>query len=156
MNTLSEYDVRQIRLIKKIINLFENQKIGLFDLIGGLSGLLNALESVDDFWKDDFQVEVNTLEMVHDSIEDGSISKWRENPQETVQVSILKLKEMTTLLLEKYLRLSDPNILEVAILADSNWVICSKCNDAWESNSTNAMVICPKCECLLHNPLWHV
>jgi hypothetical protein len=154
MSKLSKYDLRQISLIERKINtyLFENRKLDLCDLVSGLGGLLNALESVPDAWKDAFQTEINTLEMLHNSIEDGSISKWRGNFKEDIQKSVSNLKNMTASIMEEYLKISDPNILETAIEASPNWLICPKCNDAWESVSLNAMVICPKCECTFHNP----
>jgi len=148
---MTEYDLKQIRLIEKKICLFETSKLNLFDLVCDLRGLLNALESVADSWKDDFQAETNTLEIIHDSIEDGSISKWQGNFKEDLHKSVLKLKKMAISILEDYLKMPDPNISEHAIEADSNWLICPKCNDAWESNSLSAMVVCPKCECALHN-----
>lgn len=55
-------------------------------------------------------------------------------------------------ILEEYLGQSDLNISESAIEGDSNWLICPKCNDAWEAASLKAMVICPKCDRALHNP----
>lgn len=152
MNVLNEYDLKQIKLIEKKIVLFENNKIELFDLVNDLSGLLNALESVADSWKDNFQAEINSLEMIQDSIEDGSISRWKGNVKEDIHKSVSALKKMTISLLEKYLKISDPNVLESAIEADSKWFMCPKCNDAWESNSLDGMVVCPKCDCAFHNP----
>ncbi|MBI3901102.1 MAG: hypothetical protein HY324_03000 [Chlamydiia bacterium] len=149
---MNEYDLKQIKLIEKKIVLFENNKTELFDLINDLNGLLNAIESVADSWKDDFQAEINSLEMIQDSIEDGSISRWKENFKEDIYKSISALKNMTCSLLEKYLKISDPNVLESVIEINSKWLMCPKCNDAWESNSLDAMVVCPKCDCAFHNP----
>ncbi|MFY7842684.1 MAG: hypothetical protein ACOVOR_01530 [Rhabdochlamydiaceae bacterium] len=59
---------------------------------------------------------------------------------------------MTLPILEEYLGQSDSNISESAIKGDPNWLICPKCNDAWESDSLKAMVVCAKCERALHNP----
>ncbi len=152
MHVLNEYDLKQVRLIEKKINAFENDKLYFIDLISDLSGLLNALESVFDSWKDDFQAEVNNLEMIHDSIEDGSISKWKGDFRKDLHNSISKLKKMVASIMEEYLKIPDLNILERAIKVPPNWLICPKCNDAWEFNTSNAMVVCPKCECAFHNP----
>ncbi len=140
-------------MIEKKIDLFETNKLDLFDLVNDLSGLLNALESVPDDWRKDFHNKINILEMIHDSIEDGSISKWKGNFKQDIHKSISKLKNMAASIIEKYLKIWDPNIIESAIAASSNWLICPNCNDAWESNSSNAMVICPKCERAFRNPL---
>ncbi|MGE0669379.1 MAG: hypothetical protein AB7H48_00395 [Parachlamydiales bacterium] len=152
MKKLTEYDLRQIILIEKKIHLFENNKLNLFEIISDLGGLLHALESVPDSWKNDFQTQINSLEMIHDSIEDGSISRWNGNYKEEIRHAMTKLKLMTISILEEYLQNSDSNILEIGIEADSNWLICPKCNNAWISNSLKEMVICPKCGCALHNP----
>ena len=152
MHALNEYDLRQIILLEKRIALFENNKLELFDLINDLSGLLNALTSIDDRWKSDFQTAINSLEMIQDGIEDGSISRWRGNFTEDIHESISKLKKMTTSLLEEYLQTSDPNIRESAVEVNSQWLMCPKCNDVWESHSLDAMIICPKCDRAFHNP----
>ncbi|MES2345149.1 MAG: hypothetical protein V4494_04340, partial [Chlamydiota bacterium] len=105
--------------------------------------MLNALEDITDSWKDDFQSEVGALEIILYSIEDGSISKWKGSFKEDIYISVLKLKKMVNVLLENYLQIPDPNISESAIKVGSDWLICSKCNEGWESNSLNAMVVCP-------------
>lgn len=152
MTTLNEYDLRQIKLIEKKIVLFEDNKMNLFDFVDDLIGILNAIESVADSWKNDFRVEINSLEMIQDSIEDGSITRWRGSFKEDIHKSVSKLKKMTTSLLEEYLKRSDPNVLDSAIEANFMWLMCPKCNDAWESNSLHAMVVCPKCDRAFHNP----
>jgi|GEM_PF-6525765 len=149
---LTAYDLRQIRLIEKRLNLFECGKLNLFDLNYDLSGLLNALESVADSWIDDFQSETYTLEMILDCIEDRSIAKWQGNYKEDLLNAIYRLKNLTVSLLDEYLKKSDPKVVERAITESSNWFICPRCIDAWESDSLVAMVICPKCQCALHNP----
>lgn len=93
MITLSEYDIKQIMLIEKKIFMFEKTNQIYSRLICDLGGLLNALESVSEFWKDDFQAEVYALEIIHDSIEDSSISLWKENYREDMHNAILKLKK---------------------------------------------------------------
>lgn len=104
MKPLTAYDAKQIILIENRIRLFEENKLDLFDLISDLGGILNALESVSDSWKDDFQAEINALEMIYDSIEDGSISRWRGNFKEDMHNAISALKKMTASVLEEYLK----------------------------------------------------
>lgn len=152
MIPLNEYDLRQITLIDNMVFLFENEKIGLFDLVNNLAWILNSLESVHNSWKDDFRTEINSLEMIQQSIDDGSISRWKGNFKEDIRNSIMDLKKMTSLLIRDYLAVSDPEISKSAIQAYANWFVCPICNDAWESNSQAAMVICPKCVSVSHNP----
>jgi hypothetical protein len=149
---MNQYDLKQVRLIEKKIDLFENNRIDLFDLVNDLNGLLKVLESVADSWKDEFQTAINSLEIIRDSIEDGSIFRWKGDFKEDIHVLVLELKKMTKSLLEEYLKISDPSVLKTAIEANSNWLICPKCNDAWELDSLYAMVVCPKCDSIFHNP----
>ena len=152
MNTLSISYLKQVSFIINKIGLFELNKLDLYDLVCDLIGLLNVLESVPNAWIDEFRSAINTLELIHDSIEDGSISRWKGNFKEDLNKSVSKLKSMSTSLIKEYLKRTDPNIIESAIEASSSWIMCPKCNDAWESSSRHAMVICPKCESALHNP----
>ncbi|PJD94837.1 MAG: hypothetical protein CK425_10550 [Parachlamydia sp.] len=46
----------------------------------------------------------------------------------------------------------DPSVEEKAEIGDETWLICPLCIDAWESNSPDAMVACPKCKKVFHNP----
>lgn len=51
------------------------------------------------------------------------------------------------------LEFPDKTITEVAQIGDEKWLICPICMDAWEnSDASMAMVICPKCKKMLHNP----
>jgi len=152
MSALSNYDLRQMLLIENTISMFENHSLSLSDLVHKLNGISNALESVDNDWKDHFRIENNILEIITDSIEDGSISRWEGDYKISLLKTIEKLKNLASSILEKYLTVSDSNILETAIVEDPNWFICPKCHDAWESNSLKAMIICPNCESALHNP----
>lgn len=152
MNALNKFDLKQIRLIEKKIDLFKNNNINLFTLVCDLNSLLNALENVPNYWKSDFQSEINTLELINDSIEDGSISRWNGNFKEDMNKSVSKLKNMAFSIINDYFKTPDSNILEIAIEASSDWLICPKCNDAWKSHSRHAMVDCPKCNNIMHNP----
>ena len=51
------------------------------------------------------------------------------------------------------LEFPDFSITKIAQIGDAEWLICSTCIDAWEnSNDRNAMVRCPKCQKVMHNP----
>ena len=90
---------------------------------------------MSDFWKKDFQAEINTLELIHDAIEEGLIFKWKGSVIEDIYILVLKLEKMVNFILEEYLKLSDRSILESAIIVSENWLICPKCDEAWECNS---------------------
>jgi len=51
------------------------------------------------------------------------------------------------------LEFPNPNVNLVATIGDDRWLICTSCLDAWESQVQDlAMVICPKCKQVMHNP----
>ena len=56
---------------------------------------------------------------------------------------------------QKYLETSDSSIEGHATELDKEWLFCPDCLDAWESNSRDAMVICPKCNHAFHNPRYN-
>jgi hypothetical protein len=44
-------------------------------------------------------------------------------------------------------------VKEIAQIGDEKWLMCLSCIDAWEdSDARNAMVICPNCKIVQHNP----
>ncbi len=53
------------------------------------------------------------------------------------------------------LEFPDTSIKDKASLVDSNWLMCPICIDAWESRSILAMVECPKCKTIMHNPRYN-
>ncbi|MGE3556360.1 MAG: hypothetical protein AB7M93_26020 [Candidatus Obscuribacterales bacterium] len=152
MGAKSKGDLEQLWIIKSEIRLFREGKADLVDLVGDLIGLLDVLESIGGDWKDEFRAEVNLLEMICDGIKDGSISRWKGDFNEDLNHSVIALETMVRQLLDGYLKTSDPGVLDNAIEADSTWLMCPNCNEAWESTSLNAMVICPGCGGVLHNP----
>lgn len=47
-----------------------------------------------------------------------------------------------------------PGVAGRALALNDDWVQCSVCMDAWEPEANVAMIDCPKCGTLLHNPLY--
>lgn len=45
-----------------------------------------------------------------------------------------------------------PSVADKATVYDESWLGCPFCIDAWESTSTDGLVICPKCKHKLLNP----
>lgn len=45
-----------------------------------------------------------------------------------------------------------PEIKNVAQDLGENWLMCPLCQDAWQSQTKDGMVLCPKCNNKLHNP----
>ncbi len=81
--------------------------------------------------------------------------EWAEN--EYYQDLLTDGEEKEVKIFEKYKYLMDlefpnPSIQEHATALDDEWLMCPICIDAWQSTSKDGMVICPKCERMLHNP----
>lgn len=155
MNSINGYDIRQLRLIQKKVNLFESDEISLQSFITDLTGISNALETIMESWKNELRDEINNLDMIYCSILDGSISKWEGDYKEDERNAVMKIKNLTSSLLEEYLSRFSPEIVVTAIsenVENFPWLICPKCYEAWELDSYKAMVICPKCESVLNNP----
>lgn len=55
-------------------------------------------------------------------------------------------------LIKKELKVPNLNISKIATSLDEKWLMCPDCIDAWECSSQDAMVICPMCNQVLHNP----
>ena len=52
------------------------------------------------------------------------------------------------------LEFSNPGITDKATALDEDWLLCPFCIDAWQTTSKDGMVICPKCQRMLHNPYY--
>ena len=73
---------------------------------------------------------------------------------EEFELSYKELNKIADDLIEQELQIDNPSIERLAAILDKTWLMCPDCIDAWESTSKTAMVICPKCNQILHNPRW--
>lgn len=62
---LSEYNQRQLSLMKEMLELYTSDKLSLKKLIDNLEGLLYCLQSVDVEWKNEFHEYWFVLEQVY-------------------------------------------------------------------------------------------
>lgn len=148
MELLTESDIRNIILMKNKINLIK-EDLSNFEIFSDLNTILNSLEKAPSSWKKECREELYVLEMIQDSIVDGSILRWQGNYKEDARKSILKLKKLNYIIINEYLKKSDPKISEKAIKIDPNWFVCPKCRDAWELNPLTPMIMCPSCNAIL-------
>jgi hypothetical protein len=52
------------------------------------------------------------------------------------------------------LEFPDPSVSNTAMDLGEGWVMCPFCDDSWEADNLNAMVRCPTCKKLSHNPIY--
>jgi len=152
-----EYDRRQLKLMYECLLSFQNKQIRLSELIGSLEFLLSAMESINKNLENKFLNEIATIDLINSleiikETEDKNLQFNKKESYELVDKTVVNLKKMILDLLTNYLKKPDLKIEESAIAVDARWLICSNCNDAWESVSYDAMVECPKCDQVCHNP----
>ena len=51
------------------------------------------------------------------------------------------------------LEFMDPAVTRAAETLDGDWMQCPACSEAWECESPDAMVKCPKCQSVLRSPM---
>lgn len=68
------------------------------------------------------------------------------------QFSYSSLAKIVEDIIKQELKVPNSNVSISAIALDQKWLMCPDCIDAWESDSKDAMVICPKCKKIMHNP----
>ncbi|MBA3721680.1 MAG: hypothetical protein H0W88_04695 [Parachlamydiaceae bacterium] len=63
-----------------------------------------------------------------------------------------QLTDLANELIRDDINFSTEIINDIAEIGDDEWLICPKCFDAWESNSSDKIVQCLKCHSFLQNP----
>lgn len=101
-----------------------------------------------------YSVYFNNMGKINSSFRNILLDLSTMEDGEEFEVSYEELEKIATKLIEEEFKLPDPNIKKSATILDKTWLMCPDCIDAWESTSKNAMVICPKCNQVFHNPRW--
>lgn len=81
--------------------------------------------------------------------------EWAEDPD--FSEKIRSRFELEVKLFSNYralmdLELPDDSVKAIAQIADPEWLICPLCVDAWQSVSTDGMIVCSNCKAVMHNP----
>ncbi len=71
---MNEHDLRQLRLIRDLLQGYEAGKVTLSSLLAGLEALLDALESANEEWMEAFRRQWSILEI------DYAVSLDRNQP----------------------------------------------------------------------------
>lgn len=156
---MSEFDTRQLQLIKKKIELLKKGKIPFCDVIYDIEGLARILQNVDYEWKENFLSYWFDLEVLYAYLLYTNQTCFSQEDENEIEITLNilndivdhKLKDENTKLL-KMLESPDSKIsIEAKDLKD-NWLMCPICIDAWQTESKAAMVMCPTCKSIMHNP----
>jgi hypothetical protein len=151
---MNDKDYRHINLMFNSIKLYKNKQITLFELIQDLDALFNALEQVKEEQKNDLIGYCGTLEEVYaiklqDDIQTELILDIQD--KKIIAETLEKIEKIIGKILDE-LKNPDYSVKEKAEIIDKEWLLCPICHDAWQSDSSDAMVVCANCQKILHNP----
>lgn len=91
---LSEYNQRQLSLMKEMLELYTSDKLSLKKLIDNLEGLLYCLQSVDVEWRNEFHEHWFVLEKMY------TVSLYRNEIIDRADSDIQELLENLSFLLK--------------------------------------------------------
>jgi len=91
---MSEFDQRQYRLIVDQLKRFTSKEIDLGTVVDNLEGLLNAIERVDEGWKDAFLSQWGKLEDARAFALYKGLNELDSATAERVQDAVAQLKLM--------------------------------------------------------------
>lgn len=149
--TLNYYDVNLMLRIFNKINLFKEDKIGVLAFSNDLDLIVNNIQSINSSWKDEF---INKLHLLNLYESAGQDKKFVFGEDESKNIDIVnELNILAQEALDSYLEYPDINVKDSAKIEYPNYLNCPNCHHAWESIVKTAMIICPICESVLHNPL---
>ena len=137
--------------IKNNLDDFLSERINIVDLINVLELLILSMEERSNL-RSIFLKEWSNLEIAYAVSLDRGETEMSLRGQEIVNVSVERLKNLVDEQLYQYKKIPDLSISSEAKILDESWLMCPVCVDGWESISTDAMVICPKCDHAFHNP----
>lgn len=143
---------KKIEVMKNLFEESKNGKIYLNVLLEKLEALYRLIPSIENAWKEAFfQNWINV-----ESIYAGALSEKREaftsKESDLIQSFLNIMYESVVQLLQAYTKHPDLTVDKTAQEMERDWLMCPNCIDVWQTSSTDAMVICPKCDSALHNP----
>lgn len=144
------FDIKNLTWIKTKLSYRKINRTILHNLVNDLSGLIDNLEGVPTEFINEIRKEMNTLDLINYDIADESINV--EGYQKDIEQSFVHIKSLVTTMLESYVSQIDPDIRDVALKLADDWVMCPYCQEAWQTNTQDKMVICPKCSSASINP----
>lgn len=97
MNEQAQRELRQRRLARETLADYRSRRIPLRRLVQDLQSLVPEFELVSDAWREAFQAETNSLEVVYAvALDRGLTERLPEDFQADVDQSINQLTELIT------------------------------------------------------------
>jgi hypothetical protein len=91
---ISEYDVRQIDLMKERISQFNKGEIQVDKLINDLESLLNCLENISENWKDYFLAALGEIEIIYAFALYENRNSLTDEDMKVIDESLLKIESL--------------------------------------------------------------
>lgn len=148
---ISNQDRKQIRLMKYLLAAYSKGNVSLRELLTKLDHLARSTIPKAE-WKKDFLDNWLNLESFNTESIPLQRNQLSVDELEIFDRSVNNIAQLVDHLLSSYEQVPDISVQSVAQELDTQWLLCPLCIDAWQNNSKNAMVVCPKCNEGLHNP----
>lgn len=81
---IKAYNQRQYKLMLAKLNLYKNYKVSLNHLIINLEALLNVLNEIDEYWKNEFVKQWQDLEIIYSCYKYPKYEELNETDKEYV------------------------------------------------------------------------
>lgn len=149
---ISDHDRKLLYLMKEKILAFKSESLTIGELIPELEALYRELDLKNEKWKESFFNGWAQLEIAYASALAKKLKAIPLEEQKRLSEILIEMSSLIESTLQNYNRQKDTSVLKRAIILNEKWLMCPDCTDAWEISSSEAMVICPKCDSALHNP----
>ena len=148
-------DTQTFKMYKKIleeIHLFRRKKISFFSLVQNLETYYRNIGSLDPIWSIQFFDNWINLENINATLLQEEKRFISQKNQLIIDEILSDIANKTQQLIQNELLRPNYTIKTTATLLQNKWLLCPLCQETWESESTHAMIRCPNCNHLLHNP----
>ena len=129
--------------------------MGLRELVSVLDGAYYSFESIDKNLEDVFFQKFVDIESIYAGVVNRGGSAVSLEEQIIVNAAVASLEQRLIVSLREYSKIPDLSVEAKVTEFDAHLLMCSLCKNVWECSSTEAMVVCPKCDQALHNSRYH-
>src|SRR5574342_508856 len=138
---INNQDRKHVKLMQYFLDAYSKNTISLSDLLIKLDELARCT-TPQAKWKEAFFDNWINLESLNT---ESSVKRdpCSNDELKLIDSSVCNIVHIIDDLLLSYEKIPDTSVKSIAKEIDSKWLLCPLCVDAWESDSRNAMVVCP-------------
>ena len=152
---MTDLDRRTLKIVWNAIKGFKENAVGLRELVSVLDGAYYSFESIDKNLEDVFFQKFVDIESIYAGVVNRGGSAVSLEEQIIVNAAVASLEQRLIVSLREYSKIPDLSVEAKVTEFDAHLLMCSLCKNVWECSSTEAMVVCPKCDQALHNSRYH-